>query len=396
MAEEALPPGEAEERRRSNRYSYAAILAAVAVFGFALGITYPMLALALEARGVSNTMIGVNGATEALGILVASFIGPQLAARLGTTSFMNACLAVTALSLVAFGIVKDPYAWMPLRFVLGLALAGLYLISESWINSVVEDAHRGKALSIYVTVMSAAFAAGPLLVPVLGFTGFLPFLVCAVIIMTAFVPIFLARKTAPALNEGPPGENVVAYIFRVPTIMGAILLIAIIDFAVIGLLPVYALKLDISITDAALMLTAVATGNIVLQFPIGWLADRINRYAVLMLCALAALLGSIALPFAMTSPWLLWPLLLFWGGIVYGIYTVSLVLLGERYQGSELVAANATGALVWGVGGIAGPAVGGWAMDLAGPHGLPVTLAVCCAIFIAVAAKRHPEALSWR
>jgi MFS family permease len=198
------------------------------------------------------------------------------------------------------------------------------------------------------------------------------------------------------LNEGPPADNVVVYIFRVPTIMGAILLIAMIDFAIIGLLPVYALKIDLTSTDAALMLTAVAGGNVVLQYPIGWLADRINRYSVLLLCAFAAMLGSLALPFAAASPWLLWPLLVFWGGIVYGIYTVSLVLLGERYQGSELVAANATSALVWGVGGIAGPTLGGWAMDLVGPHGLPVTLAAGCAIFIVFVLRRHPQALFGR
>ncbi len=178
--------------------------------------------------------------------------------------------------------------------------------------------------------------------------------------------------------------------------MGAILLISIIDFAVIGLLPVYALKLDFTSTDAAFMLTAVAAGNVVLQMPIGWLADRMNRYSVLLLCAFAAMLGSIALPFAIASAWLLWPLLFFWGGIVYGIYTLSMVLLGERYSGSQLVAANATSAMVWGIGGIIGPTIGGWAMDAFGPQGLPVTLAIGCAIFIAVAASRHPQAIFGR
>jgi MFS family permease len=394
---DAPPPQlDATARSRDRRASFAAVLAAVAVFGFVLGVTYPMLALALESRGVSNTMIGVNGAMEALGILVCAFFGPQIATRLGALRYMIASLIVTALSLVSFGLVENPIAWMPLRFILGVGIAGLFLISESWVNAIAEDAHRGKALGIYVTVLAAAFAAGPLLVPVLGFIGLRPYLVCAAIAMTALLPLLLARKTAPALNEGPPADNVVVYIFRVPTIMGAILLIAMIDFAIIGLLPVYALKIDLTSTDAALMLTAVAGGNVVLQYPIGWLADRINRYSVLLLCAFAAMLGSLALPFAAASPWLLWPLLVFWGGIVYGIYTVSLVLLGERYQGSELVAANATSALVWGVGGIAGPTLGGWAMDLVGPHGLPVTLAAGCAIFIVFVLRRHPQALFGR
>ncbi len=396
MANNTVSPVESDAQRRSRRTSYVAILACVAVFGFALGITYPMLALALEARGLSNTMIGLNGATEAAGILIAAFIVPRLAARYGTIRFMINCLFVAAATLVSFGIVENAYAWMPIRLVLGIALGGLFLISESWINAVVDDAHRGKSLGLYVTVMGAAFAAGPLLVPVLGFTGLLPFAVCAAVVMSALIPLWLARKSAPGLDDGPPAENIVAYIFRVPTIMGAILLISVIDFAVIGLLPVYALKLDFTSTDAAFMLTAVAAGNVVLQIPIGWLADRMNRYSVLLLCAFAAMLGSIALPFAIASAWLLWPLLFVWGGIVYGIYTLSMVLLGERYSGSQLVAANATSAMVWGIGGIIGPAIGGWAMDAFGPQGLPLTLAIGCAIFIAVAVRRHPQAIFGR
>jgi len=387
---------ESAEQRRDRRYSYAAVLATISVFGFVLGVSYPMLSLSLEAQGVSNSMIGLNTAMEAFGVFAFAPAAPRLAARLGAFRFLIACLILTIACMFSFGVVKDPIVWMPLRFVLGAAIAGLFMVSESWVNSVVDDAHRGKALSIYVTFLAASFAVGPLLVPVLGFEGLMPYVVCALIVSLALIPLILARRVAPALNEGPQPANVLSYIARLPTIMGAILLVAIIDYALVGLLPVYALKLDFSSTQGALMLAAVAIGNVVVQFPIGWLADRINRYSVLLLCAGVGLLGGLALPFAITVPWLLWPLLLFWGGTMYGLYTVTLVLMGERYQGAELMAVNATSALVWGIGGVLGPLIGGGVMDIVGPHGLPMMIAAASAIFLIVAIKRHPGALFGR
>jgi len=43
----------------------------------------------------------------------------------------------------------------------------------------------------------------------------------------------------------------------------------------------------------------------------------------------------------MGTPWLLWPLLLLWGGTMYGFYTQGIALLGESYPRAELADANA-------------------------------------------------------
>ena len=62
------------------------------------------------------------------------------------------------------------------------------------------------------------------------------------------------------------------------------------------------------------------------------------------------------------------------GAIAYGIYTMAIVELGERFSGSMLVAGNAAFALMWGIGGMAGPSATGTIMDAVGVQGLPLTL----------------------
>jgi hypothetical protein len=80
---------------------------------------------------------------------------------------------------------------------------------------------------------------------------------------------------------------------------------------------------------------------------------------------------------------------LLWGALSYGIYTVALVELGERFSGSMLVAGNAAFALMWGIGGMAGPPATGAFMDLIGVQGLPITFGLLCFGLAAVGLLRR-------
>ena len=126
------------------------------------------------------------------------------------------------------------------------------------------------------------------------------------------------------------------------------------------------------------------------------MADRLNGYRILAGCAAAGIVcGLVIVAFAPVHVIVL-PVLVLWGGFTYGLYTIALTLLGGRFSGTNLVAANAAFALMWGAGGIAGPAVGGVAMDAVGPHGLPLTVVAACVLFLVLLLLRHPEALARR
>jgi len=71
-----------------------------------------------------------------------------------------------------------------------------------------------------------------------------------------------------------------------------------------------------------------------------------------------------------------------WGGIVMGIYTVGLTIIGERFKGSELVGANAAYVILYSLGLLLGPSVQGVALDAWNPHGLLVALGGICALYV--------------
>ena len=153
------------------------------------------------------------------------------------------------------------------------------------------------------------------------------------------------------------------------------------DAATLSLFPVYGVQLGLDVAAAANILTALILGNVVLQFPIGWLCDRFAYRWVLVGCALTTTTTLMLLPLVMDSV-LKWPLLVLMGTTGYGVYTVSLVALGNRFSGTELVNGASSFAIVWGFGALIGSVSGGWVMLGFGSHGLPLSLAL---VYLALA-----------
>ena len=143
-----------------------------------------------------------------------------------------------------------------------------------------------------------------------------------------------------------------------------------------SLLPVFALLRGLDEAHPLMLVTVFLAGNVLLQLPIGRLGDRLGRERVLAVCAGACMIGPLLLSPVMSIPWLVWPLLLLWGGTMYGFYTQGIALLGESYPQDELADANAVFVVVYCAGGILGPSLGGLAMDCWTPNGLLVFLSV--------------------
>jgi MFS family permease len=124
---------------------------------------------------------------------------------------------------------------------------------------------------------------------------------------------------------------------------------------------------------AALTITALAFGNVFLQLPIGWLADHFNKGWVMAGCFLVCAGLLLCVRPLMDSVWI-WPMLTVIGAAGFGIYSVGLAMLGDRFTGSDLVAGTAAFSSMWGLGALLGSVICGTAMNVAGPEGLPLSL----------------------
>ena len=140
---------------------------------------------------------------------------------------------------------------------------------------------------------------------------------------------------------------------------------------------------------ALIMVSTVVVGDAVLQVPVGALADRISRTALFKFCGLMLLLSSLALPFALHTV-LVWPVLVLFGASAGALYTLSIILVGQRYRDDELVRANAHIAMLWGLGCLLGPMLTGAVSQWMTGHALPIMMAIAALIFVLLA--RRPGA----
>jgi MFS family permease len=299
-----------------------------------------------------------------------------------------ACVALAAVLLAAIGATQDLIAWFPLRFLLGSAIAPLFVLSEVWIIALAPPERRGRVMGAYTTLLSAGFAAGPLVLALVGSQGWPPFLLGIAAFLACGIYLAAILPSLPSPEHATEKTSVRGFLPHAPFLLLAVAVTAAFALGILSLLPIYGLSYGIGEARMSAMLGVFVAGNMALQVPLGLAAERFGARDVMVACALATALGCLLLPL-LIGTFLVWPLVFVWGAVSFGIYTMSLVDLGARFSGAMLVAGNAAVALMWGVGGMAGPPTTGLAMDVIGAEGLPITLGLLC-LLVAAAALMRP------
>lgn len=378
-----------ENEATTNWAAIAGVIATVSVYAIAQGLTYPLLSFILQRQGVSPAMIGLSAAMTPIGFIVSSPLIPSLARRFGAGRTALTCSALSALALALVGLTYNVYAWFPLRFMIGVVTNPLYVLSEVWMIALAPPARRGRIMGVYSTLISAGFAAGPLCLLFVGTEGWSPFLVGIVAFVVCGACLAVVLPKLPKVDQTGHHVSVMGFMPLALLLLAAVVVAAGFEQSVLALLPVYGTHFGIAETRMSALLTVMIAGNIAMQVPLGLLAERLSAQAVRLGCVVATAAGCALLPMVIATP-LVWPFLFVLGAVSYGIYTMTIIELGERFTGQALVAGNAAFSLMWGVGGIALPPLAGGAMTLFGAPGLPVTLgAICLVLVIASVVALH-------
>jgi MFS family permease len=383
-AAEAAPNAEAVARTRS----LAAVLASILAVGITIGIATPLLSLLIERAGHGASTAGLNAAVGVVAIVIVSPLVPRLVRWLGLLGALYAGISISTISILLFPMTDDLILWFVFRFFLGAGMAVHWVVGETWLNAVTSDHNRGLVAGIYSTLMGAGFAAGPLVIAGVGVDGHLPFTLGAVLVLVSALPLVLARRLAPR-GVGEEGGGLLRTFFMAPLIMAAVFVCGFIDMAILSLLPLYGLRVGIGEQESLMLLTVLISGTTVMQLPIGWVADRLGRFRLLIACAVVGTAAPVLVPAALGSDALLWPILFLWGGTTVSLYTLGLAMLGERFEPNLLPAANAMMVISYCLGSIVGPPAIGAAMESFGVHAMPLGLAAICGLYAiaAIASK---------
>jgi MFS family permease len=367
----------------------AGIIATVTVFAVAQGLTYPLLSFILERQGTTPGLIGLSAAMTPLGFIVSAPFIPARARRVGRARLAILCSILAALTLIAIAWTQQVWAWMPLRFLLGFFANPLYVISETWLISITPALRRGRIMGLYSSIVSGGFAIGPLSLGLVGTQGWPPFMIGIVAFLLCGLIVLAVVPRLPTMPHEGEATSVGGFFALAPLLLFAVFAAAAFEQVLLSLFAVYGAALGSAEERIASLITCFIAGNAVLQILLGRVAERFGSTRTMLFCALASLAGCLLLQSIFNS-WLIWPLVFVWGGVSFGLYTMSLIQLGERFTGQALIAGNAAFAFVWGTGGIVASPATGLAMQLIGHQGLPLSLGLLsCVLAVFLMAERR-------
>jgi MFS family permease len=377
---------------RQRALSLAAAIATAYGVGLSFGIGFPLTSLTFEAWHEPAWVIGLGGAAPAMAVLFVLPVLARLVTHIGPVAAIISGCAVGAAGFLGLYAFQNTWAWIAIRIVMSAGLALPWLVGETWINAVVENDKRGRVIALYAIAFFSGFGTGPYVLQSLGLTGPAPFAAAALGIVLAALPIYLVRRFAPPFaHDG--SRSVVAAIRLAPAAMAGAFIGGFAEVSNMSLMANVALAAGLSQNEALSLLTAMTAGGIVLQFPIGWLSDKVSRFALTVAIAIAFILLTLLLPLALTTPTAALVVVFLLGGVILGFYTVGLAIVGERVGIADLAAANAAFIVLYQAGAILGPLTAGIAMTAAPVMGFVsamIALMGGSLVLLVALERRHP------
>ena len=343
--------------------------------------------LLMVGNGVQGSLLGIRGALEGfstfelsvvmsayfLGFLGGSRLAPLMIRQVGHVRVFSALGSMISAVLILFPLVPDWLWWSGMRMVIGFCFSGVYVTAESWLNNTASNETRGQALSAYMIVQMLGIIASQGLLAMGDPGGFGLFIIPSVLVSLAFMPILLAATPAPTFDTIKPMSFV--QLFRTsPLGCAGMLLTGGVFSAMFGMSAVYGAMSAMTIGQIAVFVAAMYVGGLILQYPVGWVSDRMDRRVLIagMSGAGAALMAAAALlPLPLVFEVLVAALL---GGIINPLYSLLIALTNDHLTKEEMPGASAGLIFLNGFGAIFGPLVAGWLMGLIGPKGYFVVI----------------------
>lgn len=336
--------------------------------------------LLMVGNGLQGTLLGVRGDIEGfdpallsyvisayfVGFLGGSRMAPVLIRKVGHVRVFAAMASLISAAFILYAAVPNLVAWGLMRLVVGFCFSCVYVVAESWLNDASDNEHRGQALSLYVIVqmMGIVTAQG-----VLSFgdpAGYGLFVVISVLVSVSFAPILLSVSPAPVYETAKP--MTLRQLFNVSPLgfVGSFVIGAVFA-ALFGMSSVYGTERGFSLGEIATFISAIYFGGMILQWPIGWISDRMDRRLLIVIVTAVGAAACGAAIVAEGSVYALYAMAFLIGGMVNPLYALLIAHANDYLEHSDMAAASAGLVFIGGVGAIGGPVIVGQMMGALGP-----------------------------
>ena len=346
------------------------------------GMQLTLLPLRASALGMPEWLIGLSASSYFLGFIAGCLGVPPIIGRVGHIRCFAVLAAALISALLLLEIIDAWQAWIVLRFITGLAVCGLYAVIESWLTSQSTPDTRGRILAIYTFITLSAMTAGQFLINIGPVDSSLPYTLAAVFMALAIIPVGLTRRIIPSPVQQTQSGFRLLYSRSQTAFTGALLSGLVMgSFWSVGAL--FASEIGQSSDYVTWFMSAAIVGGALLQYPLGWLSDRMDRRYILIQLCLGAAISSVAVALGTEQAWFLAAVFLF-GAMAMPIYAISLATAADVCSSEEFVSIGTAVLLLHSIGAVIAPVAMGQVMSVFGPASMFWAFALLFLLFSAI------------
>ena len=377
---------------------------AVATWGLFAGLSFLLAGVGLYATLVgvraeleefNTAAIGIIGASYYAGFVIGSRVVLNIVGTVGHIRVYGALCALLGATTLLSGLVIHPLMWIVLRLLSGAAIAGVFVVSESWLNQLASNQNRARVLSTYAMVTIITYGIGQVVFTLLDPLAIAAFTIAGIAIMLAVLPVSLSAVANPPAVTAPERLPLKMLFQNAPTGVIATFATGAVMGSITAFAPIFASRSGMETARIGLFTAMPAVGSLLLQVPISSLSDRHDRRRVGVFTAAAAsaatvllLIGQVGQPLSDIAMVLL-------GGTMYPLYSIAGAYTNDRLRPELWTAAAAQLVVLFGVGAFIGPLVMAASMGLFGVNAYPASAAIglgLISLFLLVRIIQHPSA----
>ena len=321
-------------------------------------------------EGFSTTMTGLVMTGYFVGFLAGSSLVPGFVRDVGHVRVFAALASLASISVLVHAVFVDPMLWVAMRLITGFSYAGLYVVAESWINEQATNETRGQLLSFYMITTLGGMAGGQLLLNLSEPASFELFVLISILVSLSLVPISLTKVAAPKL-EAPESISLKQLYQASPLGVIGALGTGLAHGVLFGMGAVYATQAGLAVQQVAFFMMSAILGGAFLQWPVGWLSDRIDRRQTIVLVALLASVFALlaGLWTTLDAGFGLLIIIGLFGGMTLPLYSLCIAHTNDHLQPEQMVAASGSLVMIGGIGAAMGPLTASLMMNGFGPSG---------------------------
>jgi MFS family permease len=373
---------------RQNLFSVLALLTGTLFLFLGNGLHSLLMPMRGANEGYSETVLGFFGTSWAAGFVLGCIFARRLVKRVGHVRAFSGFISIIAITALTTGIVVDENVWIFSRAVTGFSSAATVMIIESWLNERATNESRGMIFSFYISITLIGVVGGQMAIAGADINGQTLFLLAGIFYCFAMLPTLVSNAQTPKpLNELK--LDLVALYRNSPVSFVGILLVGIANGAWGTLGAVFGAKAGLSPGDIAVMMTITIFAGAAMQIPAGRMSDRMDRRYVLAILSGVSFLAGFQL--FVVQPENVTTLLILigvYGATAYALYPIAVAHANDFAKSSDFVAISGGLLLLYGIGTVIGPTVGGPVMQYLGPYALFAVTAVSHLLIIVYALLR--------